>query len=59
MSSRSLGEYLERARTRADSTLEAISDEAFEAGLARIAADAAREEKPTPVWDHLELLLLR
>lgn len=57
--SRSLREYLERAQTRADSTLEAISDDAFEAGLARIAADAAREETPTPIRDQLELLLLR
>jgi ubiquinone/menaquinone biosynthesis C-methylase UbiE len=55
----SLGEFLDRVRTRADSTLEAISDEAFLAGLARIEADVAHEKEPARVWDPLDLVLLR
>lgn len=55
---RDLDDYLAKCRTRADSTLEAISNAAFAAGLARIEA-AAASSPPAPVWDSLDLVLLR
>lgn len=55
---RNLTEALERVQRRADTTLRSISDEAFEAGLARL-RQAAVSQPPAPVVDHLDLLVLR
>jgi len=54
----SLRDYAARVRTRADSTLAAITDAEFSAGLRRLDFDAAREYEPSPVVDGLDLLVL-
>ncbi|HZD71251.1 MAG TPA: methyltransferase domain-containing protein [Actinomycetes bacterium] len=55
----SLRASLERVRLRADSTLQALGDEEFTQGLAALERAAAAETTPTPVVDHLDLLVLR
>jgi ubiquinone/menaquinone biosynthesis C-methylase UbiE len=54
----SLQEFHDRLATRADSTLAAMDDEAFAAGLARLARDAAAEVPPRPVIDRLGFAVL-
>ncbi|MDZ4277500.1 MAG: class I SAM-dependent methyltransferase [Dehalococcoidia bacterium] len=49
----------DRIRTRADTTLELLSDEEFERGLAELERDAARETAPRPVVNRLDLLVVR
>lgn len=53
----SLADMVPRIRMRADTTLELISDEEFERGLAEL-EEAARTE-PGPVFDALDLLVIR
>jgi ubiquinone/menaquinone biosynthesis C-methylase UbiE len=58
----SLQELYTRVATRADSTLAAIDDETFAAGLAALRADAAAEAaeaRVSPVIDRLDFLVLR
>ena len=50
---------VERVRLRADSTLQPLSDDEFAQGLAALERAAAAETTPTPVVDHLDLLVLR
>jgi ubiquinone/menaquinone biosynthesis C-methylase UbiE len=57
MSAPSLRAAVERVRLRADSTLRPLPDREFAAGLAAMEA-AAAEATPTPVVDHLDLLVL-
>jgi hypothetical protein len=59
VSARSLAEFRDRVRLRADTTLQAISDDDFAAGLAALDRDAAAETAPTPVVTRLDLLVLR
>jgi hypothetical protein len=56
VSAPSLRVAVERVRLRADSTLALLSDDEFAAGLAALECAAAAE--PTPVVDHLDLLVL-
>lgn len=58
VSAPSLRAALERVRLRADSTLQLLPDEEFAQGLAALER-AAAETTPTPVVDHLDLLVLR
>ena len=51
--------FADRLRTRADTTLELLSDEAFARGMAALDRAAAAETTPTPVINHLDLLVLR
>ncbi len=53
----SLAELAQRAGTRADTTLELISDEAFERGMAALRRAAEAETTPEPVIDSLDLLV--
>lgn len=53
-----LTEFAARVRTRADTTLRAISDADFAAGLRRL-EHAAAHEPSVPVIDYLDLLVLR
>ena len=55
----SLREFYERLSTRADSTLAALDDDTFTAGLQVLERDARSETSPTPVVDHLHLTVLR
>jgi SAM-dependent methyltransferase len=57
----SLRGLYERTVARADSTLAAIDDDDFAAGLAALRRDAEAEpeQAPTPVIDHLDFLVLR
>ena len=55
----SLGDFLTRVRTRADTTLQALMDQEFEDGLKRLEEAASREGTPTLVVDRLDLLVLR
>jgi ubiquinone/menaquinone biosynthesis C-methylase UbiE len=57
----SLRSLYERTVARADSTLAAIDDDDFAAGLdvLRRDAEAAPERAPTPVIDHLDFVVLR
>ena len=55
----SLKTYLERVRSRADTTLALLSDEEFAAGLAALEDAVAGETTPTPVIHSLGLLVLR
>jgi ubiquinone/menaquinone biosynthesis C-methylase UbiE len=55
----SLHEFHERLSTRADSTLAALDDDAFAAGLQALERDARSETSPTPVVDHLQFTVLR
>ena len=48
----------DRLATRADSTLAAMDDDAFAAGLARLARDAAAEVPPRPIIDRLGFAVL-
>lgn len=57
VTARSYSDALEATRMRADTLLEALSDEAFERGLERL-AEAARTEEG-PVVDSLDLLAAR
>jgi ubiquinone/menaquinone biosynthesis C-methylase UbiE len=59
VSARSLAEFRDRVRTRADTTLQAISDDEFAAGLAALDRDVAAETGPAPVISRLDLLVLR
>jgi len=54
----SLQAALERVRLRADSTLAPLPDAEFAQGLAAMERAAAAEQTPTPVVDHLDLLVL-
>jgi hypothetical protein len=51
-----LSDMVERVRQRADTTLEALSDEDFADGLARLEVAAGTDEGP--VLDSLDLLVL-
>jgi ubiquinone/menaquinone biosynthesis C-methylase UbiE len=51
--------YHERISVRANSTLTLISDEEFEAGLARLGEAAERQATPRRVVDRRDLLVLR
>ncbi|MEO8457455.1 MAG: class I SAM-dependent methyltransferase [Chloroflexota bacterium] len=55
----SLTEAVERMSLRADSTLQLISDEAFERGMERLRAAAAAEKEPRPVTDKIDVLVFR
>jgi ubiquinone/menaquinone biosynthesis C-methylase UbiE len=55
----SLRDLYTRASTRADSTLAAIEDEAFAAGLAALRKDAEAEAVVRPVIDRLDFVVLR
>jgi ubiquinone/menaquinone biosynthesis C-methylase UbiE len=55
----SLRAFCERVRVRADSTLDALSDEEFARGMEALEKAAAEETTPTPVIDWLDLLVLR
>jgi ubiquinone/menaquinone biosynthesis C-methylase UbiE len=55
----SLRSLYERTIARADSTLAAIDDEAFAAGLDALRRDADAEHAPTPVVDHVDFIVLR
>jgi ubiquinone/menaquinone biosynthesis C-methylase UbiE len=59
VSAPSLQVAMERVRLRADSTLKPLPDEEFAEGLAALKRAAAAETTPTPVIDHLDLLVLR
>jgi ubiquinone/menaquinone biosynthesis C-methylase UbiE len=59
VSAPSLRAALERVRLRADSTLQPLPDDEFAQGLAALELAAAAETTPTPVVDHLDLLVLR
>jgi SAM-dependent methyltransferase len=59
VSAPSLRAAVERVRHRADSTLKPLPDEEFAEGLAALEHAAAAETTPTPVIDHLDLLVLR
>jgi ubiquinone/menaquinone biosynthesis C-methylase UbiE len=59
VSAPSLRAAVERVRLRADSTLQPLPDEEFTQGLAAMERAAAAETTPTPVVDHLDLLVLR
>jgi SAM-dependent methyltransferase len=54
-----LQDFHDRLATRADSTLAAMDDDAFAAGLDRLARDAAAEAPPRPVIDTLGFAVLR
>jgi ubiquinone/menaquinone biosynthesis C-methylase UbiE len=56
---RSLKEFGERTRLRADTALALISDEEFERGLAALKDAAVLEREPTPVLEILDLLVFR
>jgi ubiquinone/menaquinone biosynthesis C-methylase UbiE len=59
VSAPSLRAALDRARHRADTTLQGISDADFAAGLVALERAAAAETEPTPVVDRLDLVVLR
>ncbi|HZC98767.1 MAG TPA: class I SAM-dependent methyltransferase [Actinomycetes bacterium] len=59
VSAPSLRVAVDRVRLRADSTLKLLSDEEFAEGLAAMERAAAAEATPSPVVDHLDLLVLR
>jgi hypothetical protein len=54
----SLQAFHDRLATRADSTLAAMDDDAFAAGLARLARDAATEIPPRPIVERLGFAVL-
>lgn len=56
---RSLGQYADLIRVRADSTLIQLSDELFSAGMERLQEDAANSRGHEPVTSTLDLLVLR
>jgi len=51
--------FCERMRTRADTTLQALSDEEFAGGMRLLEEDAAAETEPRPVTTTLDLMVLR
>ena len=55
----SLRELHRRLSTRADSTLAALDDDTFAAGLEALERDASSETSPSPVVDHLHFTVLR
>lgn len=57
VSARSLAALLDRARTRADTTLTLIDDAAYARGLRRLEEAAADEREPKAVVDRLDLLV--
>jgi len=59
VSAPSLLAFCDRVRTRADSTLLALSDAEFADGLRALEDDAAAETKPQPVISYLDLLVFR
>jgi ubiquinone/menaquinone biosynthesis C-methylase UbiE len=59
VTSRSLTEFYERARLRADTTLQCISNEEFAWGLEALERAAIEEIEPVPVIDRLDLLVFR
>jgi len=54
----SLRDYANRVRLRADTTLAALTEAEFSAGLRRLDLDVAHEHEPSPVIDGLDLLVL-
>jgi ubiquinone/menaquinone biosynthesis C-methylase UbiE len=54
----SLRDYLEKAKSRADTSLTLISDAEFERGLHALERAAAEETEPRPVIDQIDLLVL-
>jgi ubiquinone/menaquinone biosynthesis C-methylase UbiE len=55
----SLKEFAARTRLRADTTLILLTDDEFSSRQAALETAAAREMRPTPVIDTLDLLVLR
>jgi len=55
----SLRAFCDRVRTRADSTLLALTDAEFAGGLRALEDDVAAETEPRPVISHLDLMVLR
>jgi hypothetical protein len=55
----SLREFYVRLSTRADSTLAALDDDMFTAGLQALERDARSETSPTPIVDRLHFTVLR
>lgn len=55
----SLRELHRRVSSRADSTLAALGDDTFAAGLEVLARDVAAEAAPTPVVDQVDFTVLR
>jgi ubiquinone/menaquinone biosynthesis C-methylase UbiE len=55
----SLTQFYERTRTRADSTLAALDDDEFAAGLRTLEREAAAEATPTAVVDYIDFLVFR
>ena len=55
----SLRELQRRIATRADSTLAALDDDTFAAGLEALAREVRAEASPTPVVDRLDFVVLR
>ena len=53
----SLHEAAERIALRADSTLQLITDEEFEAGLRALREAAPAETVPQPILDKIDLLV--
>jgi SAM-dependent methyltransferase len=54
-----LGEFAERSRKRADTSLALISDQEFEQGLVALERAAREESQPTPVLETLDLLVFQ
>jgi SAM-dependent methyltransferase len=59
VSASSLGDYAERIRARADSTLDTLDDVAFQRGMAALERDAGEEGGDDPVVVRLDLLVVR
>jgi ubiquinone/menaquinone biosynthesis C-methylase UbiE len=59
VSAPSLREACARVRLRADTTLAALSDDEFAAGLEQMEAAAAAATATEPIVDHLDLLVVR
>jgi ubiquinone/menaquinone biosynthesis C-methylase UbiE len=57
MESASLQEYADRIQMRTYSTLELISEQEYEAGLAALQAAASREQEPQPVLGRVDVLV--
>lgn len=55
----SIRELHRRIATRADSTLAALDDDTFAAGLEALACEVRAEASPTPVVDRLDFVVLR
>jgi hypothetical protein len=59
VSAPSLREACVRVRLRADTTLVALSDDEFAAGLEQMEAAAAADTAAEPIVDHVDLLVVR